>query len=85
MYNINVPAVENAPRSKALLDKVFARLEAVDVNALSDLELKDFLEVVQKCQFLESYGKMPGFGFGGCGLAPFPSGNTESKPDDTVE
>lgn len=55
---------ENAPRSKALLDKVFNRLDAVDVSALSTPDLKDFLEVVQKCQFLEGFGRMPAFGYG---------------------
>lgn len=60
----NQSNTENAPRSKALLDKVFARLDNVDVNALSTPDLKDFLEVVQKCQFLEGFGKMPALGLG---------------------
>lgn len=75
---------ENAPRSKALLDKVFARLDAVDVNALSTPDLKDFLEVVQKCQFLEGFGKMPAFGYGLGNLcaAPDPTGD---KKDTAAE
>lgn len=55
---------ENTPRSKVLLDKVFDRLDAVDVDALSTPDLKDFLEVVQKCQFLEGFGKVPALGYG---------------------
>lgn len=72
---------ENTPRSKALLDKVFDRLDAVDVNSLPTLELKDFLEVVQKCQFLEGFGKMPalGYGFNGFSSVCAASASTENK------
>lgn len=52
---------ENTPRSKALLDKVFDCLDAINVNELPTPDLKDFLEVVQKCQFLEGFGRMPAF------------------------
>ncbi len=55
------------PRSKEILNNVFDHLNAIDVSKLSMNELKDFLEVVQKCQFLESFGKMPTLGFGGWG------------------
>lgn len=74
MYNNQ----ENAPRSKELLDKVFARLDTVDVNALSTPDLKDFLEVVQKCQFLESFGKVPSYGFGGLNFCAAPASSNEN-------
>lgn len=51
-------------KSQKLLDKVYAHLDSIDVTKLSMDELKDFLEVVQKGQFLESYGKIPSYGFG---------------------
>lgn len=73
---------ENAPRSKELLNKVFARLDAVDVNELSTPDLKDFLEVVQKCQFLEFFGKIPSYGFAGLNYCAAPAGenkNTETE------
>lgn len=41
-------------RSKKILDKVFDYLESIDVTKLTMDELKDFLEVVQKGQFLET-------------------------------
>lgn len=50
---------ENTPRSSALLEKVFDRLEKVDLEKLDMREIKDFLEVVQQGQFLESAGKAP--------------------------
>lgn len=48
-------------RSNQLLDKVYDHLDTIDVSTLSMNELKDFLEVVQKGQFLESYGTMQGY------------------------
>lgn len=61
----------NTNRSTKLLDKVYDHLESIDVSKLSMNELKDFLEVVQKGQFLESYGTIApnpyGYGFGACG------------------
>lgn len=48
-------------RSKKLLDKVYDHLDTIDVTALSMNELKDFLEVVQKGQFLETYGQANAF------------------------
>lgn len=60
----------NTTRSIKLLDKVYDHLESIDVSNLSMNELKDFLEVVQKGQFLESYGAIApnpyGYGFGAC-------------------
>lgn len=50
--------MEEKRKSEQLLDKVYAHLETIDVSKLSWDELKDFLEVVQKGQFLESYGQM---------------------------
>ena len=52
-------------RAQNLLDKIYDRLEKVDVEKLSYDEMKDFLEVVQKGQFLEAFGTMPEYGFGG--------------------
>lgn len=72
---------ENAPRSKELLDKVFDRLDAVDVNALSTPDLKDFLEVVQKCQFLEGFGKVPALGLGLNSLCAAPAFSGSDKPE----
>lgn len=63
-------------RSKQLLNKVYDRLEAIDVSTLSMRELEDFLGVVQKGQFLETYGQT-------CDLGPglFGSGfNGPAKP-----
>ena len=48
--------MEEKVTSRQLLDKVYNHLNNIDVSALSMDELKDFLEVVQKGQFLESYG-----------------------------
>lgn len=52
-------------RSKELLNKVYDHLDSIDVSVLSMNELKDFLEVVQKGQFLESFGQMPTYALGG--------------------
>lgn len=58
---------EKNSRSKDLLNKVYDHLDSIDVSKLSMNELKDFLEVVQKGQFLESFGPAASFGFGGWG------------------
>ena len=55
---MSVIVTKEVSRSKQLLDKVYEHLESIDVTKLSMNELKDFLEVVQKGQFLESYGNM---------------------------
>lgn len=57
-------------RSKQLLNKVYDHLDTIDVSKLSMSEMKDFLEVVQKGQFLESYGQVSPYSFGYC-AAPF--------------
>lgn len=54
-------------RSKKLLGKVFDYLDTIDVSKLSMSDMKDFLEVVQKGQFLESFGSTSALGFGGFG------------------
>lgn len=79
-------------KSQKLLDKVYAHLNSIDVTKLSMDELKDFLEVVQKGQFLESYGKIPSYGFGyGLNCAPVNPCNTcgnesdDSKNSNVVE
>ena len=74
--------------SKELLNKVYNHLDTLDVTTMSMDELKDFLEVVQKGQFLESFGQNPYFGNGGCGFAPFngfPSNIAENGDDGTGE
>ena len=48
-------------RSEGLLNKVYDRLDAIDVNELSLRELQDFLEVVQRGRFLETIGKTSPF------------------------
>lgn len=60
-------------RSKKILDKVFDHLESIDVTKLTMDELKDFLEVVQKGQFLETTGAFAGYpyGFGGANPSMF--------------
>lgn len=50
------------PKSKQLLDKVYAHLDTIDVTKLSMAEMKDFLEVVQKGQFLEAFGTTSAIG-----------------------
>lgn len=73
-------------RSKQLLEKVYDRLEGIDLDKLSLCDMKDFLEVVQKGQFLESYGSLPSSIFGGYGsnlcCAPYPP--TEPASDTTT-
>lgn len=59
------------PTSKDLLDKVYTHLDTLDVTAMSMSELKDFLEVVQKGQFLESFNQASAFPYGGMGCMPF--------------
>ena len=73
-------------KSQKLLNKVYGYLESIDVTKLSMDELKDFLEVVQKGQFLESYGKMyatpnPFVGFNGFN-APM---SCDTRRDDQTE
>ena len=71
-------------RSKMLLNKVYDHLDGIDVSTLSYSELKDFVEVVQKCQFLEASGQIPSFGFGkfgGCATPPVTS--CESPTEET--
>lgn len=68
-------------RSKELLDKVYNHLNSIDLEKLSMSELKDFLEVVQKGQFLESFGKVPQYGLGMC-ASPF---NKDGKRTDTTD
>lgn len=58
---------EKNSRSIVLLNKVYNHLDSINVSELSLRELQDFLEVVQKGQFLENFGKIPPFGFGGWG------------------
>ncbi len=53
------------PKSKELLQKVYDHLDTIDVAELSLRDLQDFLEVVQKGQFLESFGSTSALGFGG--------------------
>lgn len=49
-------STENS-RSKQLLDKVYDHLATIDVTKLSMRELEDFLGVVQKGRFLETFGQ----------------------------
>lgn len=90
-FGLNQCKGVGTPRTTALMNKVFDHLDSIDVSKLSTIELKDFLEVVQKGQFLESYGQMPGFGFGGLGCCG-PQLNTvdssiggDTKSDNAVE
>lgn len=57
--------------SKDLLDKVYTRLDKIEIDKLSLSELKDFLGVVQQGRFLETIGQAPSFGLGGCAYTPF--------------
>lgn len=72
-------------RSKQLLDKVYDHLDAIDVSKLSMRELEDFLGVVQKGQFLETYGQtsaLANFGFAPATVpaADKPSGDGGDSP-----
>lgn len=71
-------------RSVALLNKVYDHLDSIDVSTLSLREMQDFLEVVQKGRFLETYGQIPSYLTGLC-AAPFNgSGNlsdSAGKPE----
>lgn len=51
----------NTTKTKAdeLVDKVYKRLDTVNLYGLSLKELEDFLGVVQRLQFLESIAKFP--------------------------
>lgn len=71
---------ENKSRSKALLDKVYDHLESIDVTKLSMRELQDFLEVVQKGQFLETIGQ-PSPWFNGYCAAPATAAASTAKTD----
>lgn len=88
-FGLNQPKGVDTPRTTALLNKVFDHLDSIDVGKLSTYELKDFLEVVQKGQFLESYGQIPALGFGGFGgCGPIPdtiSTGSEKDPENAVE
>ncbi len=66
-------------RSKELLNKVYDYLDTIDVSNLSMNEIKDFLEVVQKGQFLESFGQVPSLGFNNLCCAP------QTKPVETTD
>lgn len=74
-------------RSTKLLDKIYDHLESIDVSNLSMDELKDFLEVVQKGKFLESYGTIApnpyGYGFGTC--APCVSTRDDEEAESELE
>lgn len=67
-------------RSKKILDKVFDHLESIDVTKLTMDELKDFLEVVQKGQFLETTGAFAGYPYGFGGANPFSSVTNQFVP-----
>lgn len=78
-------------KSKQLLDKVYNHLDTIDITRLSMNELKDFLEVVQKGQFLESFGSISAlspnpYGWGS-NQAGYSLGSTESgeKTESTVD
>lgn len=78
---------EKNSRGMELLSKVYDHLDSVDVSKLSLRDLGDFLEVVQKGRFLESYGQMPGLFspmFGGGGLG-FGGGALEPKKNSASE
>lgn len=71
---------EKKSRSAQILDRVFDLLDGVDLDKLSMNETKDFLEVVQRCQFLENSLRgpfLPGGVFGGSALEPRPDVSTE--------
>lgn len=50
--------MNNNSRAQELLNKVYEHLDSIDVSKLSFSELRDFMGVVQQCQFQENYGKM---------------------------
>lgn len=54
----------NETRAFELLSKVYDELDKIDVSKLSMKEMQDFLEVVQKGQFLEAFGAVPNYGIG---------------------
>lgn len=72
-------------RSGELLEKVYNQLDSIDLEKLSMSEMKDFLEVVQKGQFLESFGQMPQYGLGGLCAAPFNGAGKPAETSDTAE
>lgn len=61
---------EQKSRSYQLLNRVYDHLDSIDVTKLSMRDLTDFLEVVQKGQFLESFGATSALGFHYC-ASPF--------------
>lgn len=67
-------------RSKELLNKVYDHLDTIDVSKLSMREMEDFLGVVQKGQFLEGFGQIPQYGYGGLFGGAF---NSNTKPFET--
>lgn len=71
-------------RSKKLLDKVFDHLDSIDVSKLTMSEMKDFLEVVQKCQFQESIGSTAALGFNYLS-APFNGPHGITGPDGNAD
>lgn len=42
-------------KADELLQKVYDRLDAIDLDNLSLKELPDFVEVVQRCKFCEQF------------------------------
>lgn len=69
-------------KSKQLLDKVYEHLDSIDVTKLSMSELEDFLGVVQRGQFLESFGQTSaGFGGFGCALQGYKPADHGSGKD----
>ena len=68
---------ENKSKWDQLTDKVYAYLNTIDISKLSMNDIKDFLEVVQKGQFLESYGTVSPYSWG-FGAPVSPCGNPSS-------
>lgn len=46
---------EKKTRSEELLNKTLTYLESIDISTFSMAEIKEFLEVLQQCRFLETY------------------------------
>lgn len=72
-------------KSKELLEKVYNHLDSIDVSKLSWSELKDFLEVVQKGQFLEGFGQIPPYSLTGLCTSPFNGPGRADKPENKQE
>ena len=75
----------NTTRSKELLNKVYDHLDTIDVSKLSMSEMKDFLEVVQKGQFLETFGQTCALGPGLFGSGFNAPATPVSAPTQTPE